>query len=225
MINVDDFVSSMLHAESRYDPVKAHEYYLKTRELQGRRSGTALKSTRQKEGWAFTKSEVTKEKVQSLDIAAQDHKAAVELLRTKGVEQRKAISDKIRNILDRITASATQQRAQISDKVQAEIDKLPAIPKGISKEEAAKLSAKRSEDIAKIRGNASNDRKSLTTSEKTDRSSTTNTGSAERQAVATEIKGSLDKARTTYETAKETIKAQFESDLNSEFNAIKTNVR
>jgi hypothetical protein len=35
---IDD--SALLHAEKRYDPVKAREYYLRTRQLKGRRGGS-----------------------------------------------------------------------------------------------------------------------------------------------------------------------------------------
>lgn len=49
------------YASLYYDPVKAHEYYMRTRELKGRRSTTKL-NDEGKEIWAYTKNEITSEK-------------------------------------------------------------------------------------------------------------------------------------------------------------------
>lgn len=49
------------YASPYYDPVKAHEYYMRTRELKGRRSTTKL-NDEGKEIWAYTKNEITSEK-------------------------------------------------------------------------------------------------------------------------------------------------------------------
>lgn len=42
------------YASPYYDPVKAHEYYMRTRELKGRRSTTKL-NDEGKKVWAYTK--------------------------------------------------------------------------------------------------------------------------------------------------------------------------
>lgn len=42
------------YASPYYDPVKAHEYYMRTRELKGRRSATKL-NDEGKKVWAYTK--------------------------------------------------------------------------------------------------------------------------------------------------------------------------
>lgn len=224
MADVGTFITSLLHADSRYDPVKAHEYYLRTRELAGRRSGKGL-STKQKEGLAFTKSEVEKERKGAVATAADDNRQAVAELRSKGELQRNAIREKLRQIMDRISTNSAAEREDISTEVQAKIDRLPPIPKGISKAKAAELAEERRNEIAKIRGDASTDRASLSKDTKDAKTTERDSSDAERQKVATELKGSLEAARSNYEAAKAEIKANFESELDAEFEAIKTQVR
>ena len=45
------------YASPYYDPVKAHEYYMRTRELKGRRSTMKL-NDEGKNVWAYTKNEI-----------------------------------------------------------------------------------------------------------------------------------------------------------------------
>ena len=49
------------YASPYYDPQKAHEYYMRTRELKGRRSATKL-SDEGKKAWSYTKNEIKAEK-------------------------------------------------------------------------------------------------------------------------------------------------------------------
>ncbi len=49
------------YASPYYDPQKAHEYYMRTRELKGRRSATKL-SDEGKKVWSYTKNEIKAEK-------------------------------------------------------------------------------------------------------------------------------------------------------------------
>ena len=49
------------YASPYYDPVKAHEYYMRTRELKGRRSTMKL-NDEGKKVWAYTKNEISGEK-------------------------------------------------------------------------------------------------------------------------------------------------------------------
>lgn len=55
----DDFLAH--YSSKYYDPVKAHEYYMRTRELKGRRSSSKL-SDEGKEVWSYTKNQITTNK-------------------------------------------------------------------------------------------------------------------------------------------------------------------
>lgn len=213
------------YASKYYDPAKAREYYLRTRELKGRRSTTELKTDDQKQGWDYVKSEVGNNRKAELAKAAESNKQAVEELRAAGEERRKAISDKLREIMDGISATAAAENERISKEVEAKIARLPRIPKGISKERAAQFAELRRQEIAKIRGEAGVERESLG-------EAVTNTAASERSAakqlgeeVKATVKASLEKARSDYESAKEEIKARYEAELDTEYEAIRTTVR
>jgi hypothetical protein len=215
----------LLHAETRYDPVKAHQYYERTKELKGRRLESGLKSDKQREGLQFVKSEVMKEKTAALDKARTDKTVAIAQLRTTAEQRREVIREKIRNIMKTLTNRAEGTRDKLSDSVQAQIDKLPPIPKGVSKEKAAELAADRRNKIAKIRGDARAERQKLSGDTKTARVKTRVSGAQSREQVKASLTASIEKARTNYITAKESIKAKYEGELDTEFNNIKNNVR
>jgi hypothetical protein len=135
----EDFVRRFLeHAGTTYyDPVKAHEYYLKTRELKGRRAASGLKTSKKKEGWAYSKSQIDEAKQKEQETAQDDFKAAVEQLRSNAQTLRKQLTDKIQ---------------AIAANTQAQIDALPKIPKGASPELRAQLAEERQQAIDEIRG-------------------------------------------------------------------------
>ena len=56
----------MHYASKYYDPVKAHEYYLRNRELKGRRSSSKLNETG-KEQWSYAKEQIKTEKNQKIE--------------------------------------------------------------------------------------------------------------------------------------------------------------
>ena len=54
--------NQLLHyASEYYDPVKAHEYYMRTRELKGRRLSSKLNDEGKKQ-WSYTKESIKNEK-------------------------------------------------------------------------------------------------------------------------------------------------------------------
>jgi len=154
MDKTTEFINSVFELEHAvapriYDPVKAHEYYLRTRELKGKRSSSALKTKAQKEGFAYVKSVIGESRKADLKALSEKNKADMQALRDNVAARRKELSLKIKGL-----------------------------GKDASKAERAKLSA--------------------------------------------ELKDTLDKAKTAYKAAIEGIKAKYESELDSEFNALKS---
>lgn len=139
MDKAEDFIRRFIeHAGTTYyDPVKAHEYYLKTRELKGRRAASGLKTSKKQKGWAYSKSQIDEAKQKEQETAQDDFKAAVEQLRSNAQALRKQLTEKIK---------------AISVDTQAQIDALPKIPKGASPELRAKLTEERQKAIDEIRG-------------------------------------------------------------------------
>lgn len=222
----ESFVTAMLiHEQTRYDPVKAHEYYLRTRELQGRRSTSDLKGAKKKEGWAYVKSKVQEERKQTLDAASESNKAAVAQLHEKAMAKREEISNKLKQIMEQVTKEGTSAREQIDNEVKSKIAALPEAPKGLNKQQAAEFAAKRRDEIAKIRGEAVSKREAVSTFTKAkaggERADITN----QREQLASDLKGSLDKAKETYQKARDQIKSKYEAELDKEFNSIRTSVK
>lgn len=138
--DADELIHSLLsHGDRIYDPVKAHEYYLRTRDLKGKRSVSALKSQKKKEGWAYVQDRVKDLKKSELKTASDTNKADVQRLRENGKQYRTALSEKIKALM-----------GQITENVKGEI---AALPSNLTKEE-------RAIEVAKIRDKASGERAS-----------------------------------------------------------------
>lgn len=123
MDNADAFVSSFLeHAgDQLYDPVKAHQYYEKTKQLTGRKKGK--KTRAQIEGWSYAQSQIRQGKKTELDSAATNAKAAFEQLRANADGRRKALSKKLETLSQIITGNV--------------IKEIAALPVGLSKQTRA----------------------------------------------------------------------------------------
>ena len=74
----------MAYASKYYDPVKAHEYYMKNRKLKGRRSSKGM-SQSQKEQWAYAKNQLSEEEKLEKQQASAENMASRK-------EQKEAIS-------------------------------------------------------------------------------------------------------------------------------------
>lgn len=91
-----------------YDPVKAHEYYLKHRELKGRKKG-AVRSTKgfsqtQKEQWQFAQNQLQEEHRQNNKAISSDSKEK----RAQMVNQ---VNLRIKNLRNQLKALSPEQRA------------------------------------------------------------------------------------------------------------------
>jgi iron uptake system EfeUOB component EfeO/EfeM len=102
----------MHYASPYYDPVKAHEYYMRTRELKGRRS-TSKMSEEQKEAWTYVKDQVSAEKKQKNDANKAATKTEVEKLRSDASATRERISAKLKSWLAVISLDAKNQKAAV----------------------------------------------------------------------------------------------------------------
>ena len=88
----------MAYASKYYDPVKAHEYYMKHRKLKGRHS-TRKMSESQKAQWSYAKNQL------SLEEKQERQQASVENMALRK-QQKEAISADAKARKDAISASA-----------------------------------------------------------------------------------------------------------------------
>lgn len=219
MGKVEEFLDQFFlkHGESRYDPVKAHEYYLRTRELKGRRSSSQLKGNAKKERWAYTKNVVGEERKQALEKASIDRREGAKQLREKAQAQREEIRGKLEQAMLRLTNDSKVTREKISQDVKSKIEALPKMPEGLTKQQRAEFAAKRREEIAKIRGEANQKRDDVSLYVDKAREGEREFASVNREQVASDLKSSLEKAKEAYEAKKEEIKAKYEAELDQEF--------
>jgi hypothetical protein len=189
------------YASEYYDPVKAREYYLRTRELKGRRSTRKLTKAG-REVWKVAKSEIDAEKKTTYEDARETQKKEVTVIREKAKKKREALAAKIKKAMLELTSDT-----------KAKIEAVPKVPKGLPKEARAKAAEERRKKIEKIRGESKQERKE-----------SSNKGRADRLKISADLKGSVEKARANYEQIKERIKADYEQKYQSEFDAIRTSV-
>lgn len=246
--SVEEILSNFLaHASSKYyDPVKAHEYYLRTRELKGRQSGKDLKTEKKKQAWAYSKQQIKEARTAELDAAKEQTRQDKEELRSVARSYREELSAKLKTVIDKlsdysstehekISEASAAERERISSEVDRKIAALPEIPKGISKERRAELAAERKAKIAKIRGDAKAERSDLTSSTKQERAALSSavkdeknanrqSTKVEKEKLASDLKATITKAKEMYDTLREEIKAKYEAELQTEYDAIKKNV-
>jgi hypothetical protein len=226
VLSTDERVQNFIahYSSANYDPTKAHEYYLKTRELKGRQSTAGMSDT-QKEAWAYAKNEIGNKKKADLNKATADNKARLETLRKTSEATRKRIQEKLTSLieslkvppLERLTADDVPQVDMLpyptnaSPKVVAYINKQNAIRSRTNHEVLAEAQKAASEKHA-------NDReKSVAETAKAREAS-----KKEREKVVANLKGALNKARASYEKSKKDITNKYEATKNTEYNNIKT---
>lgn len=244
---IKDFISH--YASENYDPKKAHEYYLRTRELQGRGTGNSTKgfNQRQREGWSYAKAQVAKTKSSKINSAQSTKDQAIEQTRAQAQALRSDISAKLKAFSDSLTkqhADVTKsiseeskvQRQAIVDKLSTDIAAIPEVPKNLPKVEREKLLVERSNKIQALRGQASVDRQNLNasiadaklserTSTQQSRQANSESSSARRTQVANDLKNVVAKYLAQYNSAKDQIKSESKATLDKEFKNIKTKVR
>ena len=228
-----------------YDPEKAREYYLRNRELTGRRSGSDLKTEGKKQGWSYAKSQIDKEKHLVSDKANTKQKQELVKLQNNAQLKRLKISEDLKNLMAKLDKANSDEKIKLSNKRAEEVQRiaeeasrkisgLPPIPKGLSKEKTAELAAERSAAIAKIRGDAKSERENvavdsakklgdLATGISALKGSAQGSANLNREKVASDIKGSLEQARKKYTVLKEAVKAKYEAKYQAEYDAIKQN--
>lgn len=125
----------MAYASKYYDPVKAHEYYMKHRELKGRKSTTGLNATG-KEAAKYVK-----------DKLQEERNAKVESLKSQVTAQ----VDDLKSAIERIREGMKQQRESIKKRREAikqESERIKNMPDGPAKDRA-KESLQKKKDILK----------------------------------------------------------------------------
>lgn len=264
-VDIDALIERHLKHAMPYDPVKAHEYYERTKELKGRRNASDLKSQSKKESWGYVQDEVQgrqKAEREQIQKTRQETVARLqELMKTRAKElseqlanifalvgwdtltQKDKISKGIEDNMALVRMDAEAQQEKIQKDVADKLAALPGIPKGLSKAVTAKLVLKRREDIARIRGEGQKSLNDLSdvmnarmekvqTDGQRDPTNLSNNmnarkinykaqSDAHKEQLVSDVKGKIEAARKKYETGMAGLKAKYEAELDSSFEAIK----
>lgn len=136
----DDFL--MHYASLYYDPVKAHEYYMKNRELKGRRSTSAL-SDEGKEIWSYTKNQIKAEKAERVEEEQNSRDQNITALRERASQTKEEISSKLKQLNEALSNSVSSRKEEIESSRDSEIAKIEsrtaAEREGIEKKPRLKL--------------------------------------------------------------------------------------
>lgn len=184
---LDEFEASLglIHYASKYyDPVKAHEYYMKNRELVGRRSTVGL-NEKGREAARYVKAQLTserKEKQQRVrdrttsDIASvksqtqENLESARERKKQQIANHKAAMDAQITSLKNALASLDSEQKKVAKPKVQEAISELREENKKVREElnveyseYSAQVRSQRSEEIADLRSESSARRAGLKT--------------------------------------------------------------
>lgn len=186
----DDYIAH--YASPYYDPVKAHEYYERTKKLKGRRTGTL--NDKGKEAKAYVKTKINSKRDSDLKNA--------EIQSAKRIEERKQASK--RETYDRIKKE--------SDELGQKLDKLIS---AVSKLDGPALRANKQRILNVVNQLASKNKQSRTALISMYKSNKTKINTEERERLTAEKKKIRTDASSSYE--KELSKIQSDSNfLNAE---------
>lgn len=189
-----EFVNNFLmhYASPYYDPVKAKEYYERTKQLKGKRSTSGMGEER-RNAWNYTKTQINDAKKAESKQASEDRKAVTK----QSAEQRKAESDSHRQAqiarIEKLRETAEATRARIEEKLSDKLAKLQeatAIPEGASPKLRAFLMKQRARQSESARKSAGDDLKK----------------------IAPELKSALEKVRKDYEESTKALRAKHDTD-------------
>jgi hypothetical protein len=219
------------YASPYYDPVKAREYYLRTRELKGRRSTKGMSETQQ-QAWSYAKNQISENKKAELRNTAEEQKVRLENLRVKAEETRDRIQEKLNSLLETLRVGPVER---VTPREVPVPDLIP-VPSNASAKVLAYIQRQNGRRLNKYAGEVANAEaeareKQQVINEEARQKRIANSKIAEeakaksreeRVRVGNELKDAVNAARAAYEEAKKAVVAKYEAATDSEYNNIKT---
>lgn len=144
MVSSDELVH---YASKYYDPVKAREYYLRTRELKGRKKAQALDSKEQKEVWAVSQDDMRKQKTAELNKESANYKTKVETARENSEKAKNRISNELKSFIDNLTSTQLRIPSNASPRLRALLEKQHKIQSNRKRQQARKQIQKVAGDL------------------------------------------------------------------------------
>ena len=108
------------YASEYYDPEKAHEYYMKHRQLKGRSKGSL--TDKGKEIWGYTESNIKAKKKYELQEAALEKEVKIKELRDNTSKKKEEISNKLTQLLEAINSKYKEDTTKLTDTQKNQIE-------------------------------------------------------------------------------------------------------
>lgn len=248
-----DDQSELSHYVSEYyDPVKAHDYYERTKELKGNsRNVSDLKGKGRKQGWVYAKknegkatAQKQKAEMERLRQSAQTKRlelrtrltAVISEFKVKQKAQNEALSTKFKEINKEAAARRTAKLEKIAADANEQLASLPPLSRSAS----VAAQTARAKKVAEIQDTAkaeagkvivdSNieletikaDQRAAIAANSQEINNLRSISKAEAEKIGSELKSSISTAQTKYKGLKEALKGKYEAIYQREFDAIKT---
>lgn len=226
---VDNFLAH--YASANYDPAKAHEYYLKNRELKGRKSTKGMSEV-QKQALSYTKHKIGNDKKAELESVAKAQKARLEAIRTRAEETRKRIQEKLNALLKTLEVKPPK-KVEPKPVPKPKLMEIPynaseKLKEFLQKQNASKMQSygaavnKAKQEAATKNQIASEEYSKAKQAAAISSDAARKASSEERQRVGSELKTAVANARTAYDKAKKQLIAKYEATENQEYENIRT---
>lgn len=204
-----EFINSYLshYSDKYYDPIKAHDYYMRTRNLKPRRPVGDLKTDAKKQGWKYATKQINEAQKKESLAAAESNKAKVKALHATALKRREEITSKLKTLMELLSKNQKAQAVKITESRQKKLDKLiadqkkedirisdvatrkiaslPSIPKGIGKQQRTALMIQRRALIAKIHDETNTSRASSATKAQINRKAISTLTGTRRDTLST----------------------------------------
>ena len=203
------------YASEYYDPVKAHEYYMKNRELKGRTSTSGL-NDKGREAASYIKKQINAER--DAKIAADKEKSN-ETVKGLG-EARKADIDaanqQLKTTVEQLNASKKSQVENAKNQMQSQVDSLRDALKGMDKEAKAANREMILARIASLRETNAAFREKVSEDTRSAISEQRNSTKGYKEQVSESTRDAVSSERERHKTAKEEIRNEAEEKYANE---------
>lgn len=215
-VEPEDEIDLWHYASKYYDPVKAKEYYERTKKLKGRQPAqpqlTKEQRERQTSAKAYVREQVSTQRTAAQKAAAEKQKARLEKLQKDAEATRDRIVEKLNALVEKLKADI---------EVEVPKPKLNEIPPSASPRQRAFLEKQNARMMNEYNGKLNKARAKANAAVSNARDAARD----EIKAVGTSLRDAVAKARTEYASARKTMAEKYKSDLNTELKNIEDKVR
>lgn len=233
------------YASPYYDPVKAHEYYMRTRQLKGRRSTSKL-NDEGKKIWSYTKNQISEEKKGKLEEAKTAQSSSITAARTRASETRERITSRLKRLNESLSSSEKNRLEQIRSHeksvkrmkaarkdatVQKVMNRLARAQENMSGDDFLRFKSQQNDRLGRLISDTvltdealsekySKERADVKESAAKQRAQYASNAASERTKVASELKSSISAIREAYAATKESLNSEYETTFQQEYDRI-----